>query len=307
MIYSEIAAGTSMTLDGWLCTTEAKTIILPTEDTVVDFCTCDFDCDYIELALVNPSDETDLYQNDYRSFLINLKDASSTFEFKLIASDGTEYVLNDNTYGEFFNKGFNTTQPLKAGYRLDWFKVYDSIGADIYTIRVSQTDFSNTVTKDSHKFRLIPFNEIASNKTVKMEIVQRGAILNGEDYGGMSWGNMIRVSGTFGSPKDQYDINRLQDSNYNDIDVQIKQFKEYTLQTELLPSSIGKWLTDTAVMTDDILISVNDVFNYDQYRRLAVTFTGDIETPDDYSRNVNKSFTIRFKDKVEKLKRNFVR
>lgn len=306
MIFSEIASGKEMKLAGWLCSTPAKVIILPEEETLVDFCTCFFVCDYEEDAYVYLDDPLDEYKNDYRSILITLKDSSSTYEFFLVDSTDSEIALVDNTYGQLFDVGFNTVQPLKVGYRVDWVKVYELLGVGQYRIRVKQTDFGNTVTVDSHKFNLRVFNEVQSNHTVKIETVQTGKVLNGEDYGGMDWANMIRIKGTFKGESPQYEIDRVQDANYQDIDIQVEKFNQYTLQTELLPSSIGDIITDYVALTDKIEVSTNDIFNYKQYRQLPVTFTGDLESGEDYSRNNRKRFTVTFKDVDSKLKRNFV-
>lgn len=306
MIFNEIAAGKEMKLAGWLCSTPAKVIILPKEETLLDFCTCFFICDYEENAYADLNDPEDKYKNDYRSILITLKDSSSSYEFFLVDSQENEVPLIDNTYGELFDVGFNTMQPLKAGYRLEWVKVLELLGVDQYRIRVKQTDFGNAITKDSHKFNLRTFDEVQSNHSVKIETVQTGKVLNGEDYGGMEWVNMIRVNGTFKGETPQYEIDRVQDANYRDIDIQIEKFNQYTLETGLLPSSIGDVITEYVALTDKIEISTNDIFNYKQYRQLPVTFTGDLEAGPDYSKNNRKRFTVTFKDYESKLKRNFI-
>jgi hypothetical protein len=306
MIFSEITAGKEMILGGWLCSTPAKVITIPTEADVVDFCTCNFICDYEEDAYTFLTDPTDEYKNDYRSVLITLRDASSSYEFFLVNSSDVEIPLIDNTYGELFDLGFNTKQPLKAGYRIDWVKVFELLGVGKYKIRVKQTDFSNTITVDSHTFNVREFNELQSNHTVKLEYVQTGQVLNGENYSGMEWRNMVRIKGTFKGEAPQYEQDRVQDANYKDIDIQVEKFNQYSLSTELLPDFIGDLITDGVALTDVIYISTNDIFNYKQYRKLEVTFTGDLEPGEDYSRNNRKPFVVTFKDAKSKLKRNFV-
>ena len=134
MIISEITPGKQMILGGVNCRTPSKVIKLPTVEDVV--CACGFVSFYEELAFTNQDDETDTYRNDFKSILINLLDDSSTYEFSLIGSDGTETIL-DATYGTLFDKGFNTLQPLKVGFRIDWFKVFSSLGGDVYKNRNS--------------------------------------------------------------------------------------------------------------------------------------------------------------------------
>ncbi|PHR23617.1 MAG: hypothetical protein COA36_16940 [Desulfotalea sp.] len=306
MIFSTITLGKEMALRGWLCTENGLGIELPKVSDVVDFCTCSFMCNYNEKVWVFPSDLTNTYKNDYRSVLVTLRDTTSSYTFKVIKADGTEINLIDNTYGELFDVGFNTTQPLKAGYRIDWVLIYNAFGAGNYQIEVTQTDFGTTVTALSHVFTVQVWNELASNMSVKVEFVQMGAILNGEDYRGMEWSNMVRINGKFGSLAPEYEINRLVDSNQRDIDIQTTKVNKYTLECALLPDFIGDMFTDNIVLTDSIFISVNDIFNYKQYRRLEVTFDGSIDAGDDYSTNNRKLFKVSLKDKATLQKRNFL-
>ena len=304
MIFQEITPGKQMALRGWSCKTPSKVITIPKEEDVIEFCTCNFFCDYTEKAFAYPEDENDTYRNDYKSFLISLKDDTSTYEFTLITPSGN-VLLTDNTFGELFDKGFNPDQPLQVGFRLDWFKVLPVYGEGIYQIQIKQTDFGNPVTVKSHKYKLEKWDEIRSDLTVKIEFTQKGKVLNGLDFTGLNWRNMLRVEGRFGNESYNYEINRLQDSNYEDLDVQTLKSNNYQLRTLLISSEIGDTITDNLLLTDEIQISVNDVFNYKQYRQLDVVFEGSVETNEDYARNNMKFFTITFKDKFAKLKRNF--
>jgi hypothetical protein len=306
MIFEEITPDKQMRLAGWSCTTPSRVITIPEEDPVLEFCPCDFFCEHKEFVFVNPEDPTDPYTNDYKGILINLRDSGSSYEFFIVDSSGVETPLIDNTYGELFDVGFNTLQPLKAGYRVDWVLVYNALGGGVYKIRIKQTDFGNTVEFNSDKFRVSVYNETAADGTVKIETVQRGTFLNGEDYEGMEWPNMVRIEGHFGDHKPQYELNRLQNSLREDVDVQINAFDQYTLQTKPLPNTIGDKIANQDVFTDEIFISNYDVLGYRQYRRLPVVFEGTIDNSDDYRRNSKKPFQIVFKDKTSKEKRNFV-
>lgn len=306
MIFEEVVSGKDMLLAGWLCRASGRVIEFPRTKPESEFCLCSWMCDYTENAWVFPDDVDDSYKNDYKAFLATLLDASSTNTFTLIDASENEYILNDSTYGEYFPLGFNTVQPLKVGYRIDWIKVYDLLGGGYYTVKSEQVDFGNTTETISHKYHVRLFDVKASNHSIKLETVQTGIILNGEDYGGMEWKNMVRIKGTFGAIAPQYEINRLQDSDRRDIDVQTSKFNQYTLSTELIPDFIGDIITDDNVLTDQIFISVNDIFNYKQYRRLEVVFDGSITAGDDYSMNNRKTFAVTMKDRYTKLKRHFV-
>ena len=305
MILSEITAGKQMILGGVNCRTPSKVIKLPTVEDVV--CACgfvSFSCDYEELAFTNQDDETDTYRNDFKSILINLLDDSSSYEFSLIASDGTETIL-DATYGTLFDKGFNTLQPLKVGFRIDWFKVFNLLGGDVYKIRIKQTDFETEIVTDSHNIKLMKYSELASQGTVKIETVQKGVYLQGQNFEGMNWSNMNRVVADFGNESQQTEVSRLKDANYKDFDIQNEYFYQYTLSTNLLPSEIADFILNNDIKTDEIFISNYDVYAYRQYKDLEVIAEGTTEPSEDYVRNKNKKFNITFNDKTKNLKRNF--
>jgi len=305
MILSEITAGKKMILGGVSCRTPSKVIKLPTVEDVV--CACgfvSFSCDYEELAFTNQNDETDTYRNDFKSILINLLDDSSTYEFSLIGSDGTETILNA-TYGTLFDKGFNTLQPLKVGFRIDWFKVFNLLGGDVYKIRIKQTDFETEIVTDSHNIKLMKYSELASQGTVKIETVQKGVYLQGQNFEGMNWSNMNRVVADFGNESQQTEVSRLKDANYKDFDIQNEYFYQYTLSTNLLPSEIADFILNNDIKTDEIFISNYDVYAYRQYKDLEVIAEGTTEPSEDYVRNKNKKFNITFNDKTKNLKRNF--
>jgi hypothetical protein len=306
MILSEITAGKQMILGGVSCRTPSKVIQLPTVEDLI--CSCEFvssSCNYEELAFAYPTNELDTYRNDFKSILITLLDASSSYEFFLVDSNDVEIPILDGVHGTLYGLGFNTLQPLKVGFRIDWLKVFNLLSGDIYKIRIKQTDFENTIVVDSHSIKLMQFSELASDGTVKIKTTQKGVYLSGEDYEGMNWVNMNRIVANFGNEKQQTEISRLKDGNYQDFDIQNEYYYQYTLETNLLPSPIADFLLNSDIKTDEILISNYDVYAYRQYRDLPVIHEGTIDASDDYATNINKRFTITFNDSTTNLKRNF--
>jgi len=306
MILSEITAGKQMILGGVSCRTPSKVIQLPTVEDLV--CSCEFvssSCNYEELAFAYPTNELDTYRNDFKSILITLLDASSSYEFFLVDSNDAEIPILDGVHGTLYGLGFNTLQPLKVGFRIDWLKVFNLLSGDIYKIRIKQTDFENTIVVDSHSIKLMQFSELASQDTTKIQTTQKGVYLSGEDYEGMNWVNMNRIVANFGNEKQQTEISRLKDGNYQDFDIQNEYYYQYTLETNLLPSPIADFLLNSDIKTDEILISNYDVYAYRQYRDLPVIHEGTIDSSDDYATNINKRFTITFNDSTTNLKRNF--
>lgn len=180
------------------------------------------------------------------------------------------------------------------------------LGAGFYTLKINQTNYGQTTTYESYKFHVMVYNERRLNFTVKLEIISNGETLNGLDYTNINWKNMYRIDGTFGNEEPQYEIDRLVDANRRDINVQTSKHNNYTLETQLIPLEVAEWLLNEMNLTDQIFISVNDVFNFNQYRQIPVTFEGSVTAGSDYSRNNRKRYTVTLKDKALTLRRNFV-
>lgn len=306
MIFIEDTFGKDMELWGWLCKSQGSVIQLPTIADKVGFCICKFMCDYIEKVSVFPDDPNNEYKNDYKSLITTLVDPQGSIDFVLVDSNLVEYPLDDATYGTYFPLGFNSLAPYQSGYKVDWLKVYNLLGAGFYTLKINQTNYGQTTTYESYKFHVMVYNERRLNFTVKLEIISNGETLNGLDYTNINWKNMYRIDGTFGNEEPQYEIDRLVDANRRDINVQTSKHNNYTLETQLIPLEVAEWLLNEMNLTDQIFISVNDVFNFNQYRQIPVTFEGSVTAGSDYSRNNRKRYTVTLKDKALTLRRNFV-
>ena len=149
MIFTKIATAKVMKLEGWLHEESGTVKDLPTSKDDVGYCSCDSMCEYKELATVFPSDTDNTFKNDYRAVLVTLLDSGSTYTFEVIDSSGTATTLVNGTHGQLFNLGFNSDQPLKVGFRIDWYKIYNVLGVGDYTIKVTQTDFGVTTENTS--------------------------------------------------------------------------------------------------------------------------------------------------------------
>lgn len=302
MILKEIVSSKKMALRGWSCTTPAKVVNLPIVPQT-DICDCHSlafeNCKYEELAFADTQDKDNEFKNDYKNILIQLLDASSTHEFFLVDSNDIEYALDDDTYGEVFASG------LRVGYKLSWCKVLEELGGGAYKIRIKQTDFGNTISIDSHKFKLMKYSELAAQDTVKIETVKRGESIKGFDYTNLDWQNMIRLVAHFGNEKHNSEIERIKDSNYVDYDIQTSIEYTYTLDTHLLPSFIADTILNSDVLTDNIFITNYDAYAYRDYVRLPVVFNGDMDSSEDFVKNNKKRFSIEFKDNSQNVNRNF--
>ena len=92
------------------------------------------ECCYIHKVLASLTD-SDLFKNDFSGFYHKRQTPGETCEFVMVdLATTTEYVLNDNTYGEF--KDFNSiqNQPNLTLFRLEWREVLTLLGSGPYKV-----------------------------------------------------------------------------------------------------------------------------------------------------------------------------
>jgi len=302
MITTDITPGIQMKFARWMCSTVGSVITIPDPETELDFCLCKFDCDTVEMAFYGEDDDD--YENDQTAILIDMLDASSTFDFKLISSDGTETDLdNTNTYGTFFKKGFNLIQPFKAGYLVNWKSVGDTLGPGRYKIQSTQTDFQVDTVKLSHFFQVQTFDERSSNKTVRIKTVNSGTIQNGIDYRGMEWVESVRIPAEFNNYTPELIIDTEEDSLGSPVEIQKKLERSYTLETSPMRAKVLIPIIEDKLMANKIIIDIYDVFSFIQTKKLSV-FPDSIEPGAEHSGTSLRKFSITFKATDKIIKRN---
>lgn len=224
----------------------------------VQFCICDYVCEYEEKAFF---DFTAGEENkDITPILANVLDPLGTIEFFLVDGDN-EIALNDNTYGEFFPLGFNTDNPTKSGYRLDWNLVFTNNGAGLYRIKTVVTNFSAPEEILSYKYRLIQYTEENAHGTVLITTIHNGFVVGGLDYTGLNWENRIRVEGEL---KDYQPI--TENTNFLNTDRSIRQIQqsvisEYDLLVRSVPQEVFLPLFNDRLLANTILINDYNLFN----------------------------------------------
>ena len=284
-----------MTYGGHACTTTSTLITIPTPEPESEFCICEYVCEFTEKAFHFESNPDDERRNDFYPLLINLSSNSSTFEFKLKDTvTGVEYDLNDNTYGVFFDIGSLPSQPLKAGYKVDWLKVKQIIGNGTYRVLATVNNYGTEVSFESHKFLVCPFNETRANDTVKIVTENQGIIVGGEDYDGISWTRSVRINGRFGLKTPNVEVSTQETELRKLTQIQDKVLKEYTLETELLPSEITNMLMYNDMLANEIKIYDYQLFANEIYNGILVRLeSADVEY---FEQNPNSKYEITFKD-----------
>ncbi len=294
---------TPMTFTEMSCNLSTGSASLPQEIPNIDFCFCDYECDFIEEVFAQVGATS--YENDISSFLFDVPDtATGSFDLVLIQSDGTQINLTDNTYGIYYGLG-TLSQSTKGGYRVEWEKVADLLGFGSYTFRLSETNYNNTVSTTSHCYKLLPYDPVLCDRTVKIQTVHNGCILGGFDYTGLDWLKSVRIPADFGDKTPRLETDNYINTQYKKKQIRDEVINEYTLSTERLPSYILNPLINDQLLANEVFITTYNLFSFEDLRDLEVYFTEVSEV--NYAGNTSKkaTYSMKFEEKTQNIiKRN---
>ena len=284
---------------------ETPVVNLPTEGVSIDFCVCNYVCEYENNVFASLTDSAD-YKNDKTSFLIGLTANSSILEITLVGPDD-ETVITDDTFGEYFSKGSftNTDNQINyVGFIANWNNILSIKGAGLYYFKFKETVFSQDYESESIKYKLQNYNEAQANKTIRFKFIQNGIIENGLDYTGLNWQVQIRIKA-----KLKYLGFTLEQDNYLTSSrtirqIQDKKIRNFEIETYLIPSAVGNIL-ETGVLANNILISNYDFFAYELLDDLAITITENSDFKGNYNTNNQGSFVFTAEERTQNsIKRN---
>lgn len=229
---------------------------------LLDFCYCDYECDYFEYAFWS---DGDWYENDKTSVIVNLQDQNGSVSVKVNEEDVTEDVAEIFDYG------------TRKGFIIDWKLVANEFGNGDYKINVTINEFGKDIKKSSHNYRVTPFNPILAERTIKLETVNTGIIQNGFDYRGLKWPQSIRVFG-----KLTYNP-VLTTDQYEDLDREFQTFQssvrdDFKLSLHYMPSSVYEQLWRNDLLSTEIKVSNYGTFDFKQFRRkkLSISEFGEV-------------------------------
>ena len=281
-------------------------VSLPEVGPQIDFCTCDYECEYINYVFADLTSTED-FKNDKSSFLIGLSDNSSTLDIVLIDSSGNETIINDNTLGEYFAKGsFDKTanQTNYAGFIADWKKILTIKGAGQYYFRFTETTFGEEFVTESVKYQLLPYNENIVYKTIRFKFIQNGLIESGLDYRGLNWEIQVRIKGKVNKLPSILEKDTYFTPQRKKTQIQSKKIKAFEIETGLIPESIGG-LIEENTLANDILITNYDWFAYEKLVDFSVDITEISDFKGNYKLNSLGSFVFAAEERTQNtVKRN---
>jgi hypothetical protein len=265
------------------------------------------ECCYTHNVFADLSSGED-FRNDYSGFWHQKQLSTETADFFLYEySSGTEYPLNNGTYGQYFGFGYYPQNVNLKGYRVDWKKVLQVRGAGAFKIIKRVVIAGVPLEFPSITFTLRPFSWKFANTTVRMDIVMNGRLERlGVDFKGTGWKHSLRVPGFFGRREPKFEEDNLIGRDYESTQVSMNQNNEYKFQTNLIPSCLTSEIIDFMLFANDIYMNDYNLNNHSySFQKFGVKLSNNDGTR--YGVKTRKaSLNLVFSDKVvNAIKRNY--
>ena len=287
------------------CATDIPFVQLPDSITALDFCVCDYVCDYEEPVFGYLDDLTDEYRNDKSSFIGEKTDSSASILATLKnVNTGVDYIISDNTLGIYYPAGTLPDRPLYIAFIADWGKILNVLGAGLYQIEFKETVFGVDYIQDSVKYRLYPFTEVLANETVKFEFVQNGVKENGLDYTGLNFSYQFRLNGSFGNKQVIFETDTFLTGSRKVTQIQDKTRFSYEFTSSLVDATVLNSIWEIGINANDTLVTDYGLFASERFTKVSVV-TSDSPEISHYKNNPLNSVKITFEDRVQNnVKRN---
>lgn len=258
----------------------------------------------------------DALKNDFTS-IIKREGSGSAITFWLLDEYCNELAeLNDDTYGEYFAKGFvNAPLPFPGfppqfvfqnqykGYKVDWKKVLQVLGHGYYKIKIKEVGPKGTIEECSCLFELCQFTEERADETIRFEVTQNGKTLNEDlDYRYFNWKQQYRIYGFFGHTQRRLEQDNYLDKNRITTQIQDQIIHEYSCESYFFPSCLRPVL-DSILLANEILISDYNILNTDDLKNISVIPTSiDSEY---FGKSTKVADEIKFEERrKDRIKRN---
>ena len=294
-----------MVLSEYAITQDSNSITIPSQPPAVDFCYCDFECEYEELKFASIGGDD--YKNDFAYHLAELVDSSGTIVFDLYKNGSLVSSIVNDIYGTYYPIGSLTDHPLKSGFIMSFEKIYTLLGGGQYYLKISTTNFTRLVEKETQKYKLRLFSEVAANKTAVIKTTQNGYIQGGLDYTGLNWGLEFRVAGKLLYTVPDFEKETYLSSSRKETQIQDQIINNFSLECDFIPSIISRDLIENSMLANEFLIMDYNLWNDASllYQDKSVYPEG-VEEAEYFARSRNGNYTFAFSDKIKNLvKRNY--
>lgn len=221
------------------------------------------ECCYTHKVLAS-SNDADIYKNDFSGFYHKRQISSETCKFVLIdMSDGSEYDLDNGTYGTFKNFGSISAQPDLTTFVLDWRLVLMDLGVGSYKVVKRVNLVGIAVEIEYLVYNLAEYSTSNANGTARIDVTMSGLLEKQNiDFTGSDFADSLRVPGFFGRREPKWEEDNLIDRNYKKNQISMKQTNEYKFQTNLVPDCITEVIYDFMLFSDDIRLNDYNLNNH---------------------------------------------
>ena len=299
-ITTQIPLTTSMASNGYYGFDGVTLVTEKTPEVAIDFPFYVYECCYDELAFW--AEGGNPYQNDKKSFLVDIQDPNGTYTLTLMGEGQSVNLNNNNILGTPFALG-DLEQPTKAGYIIDWKKVNDNLGSGIYCVKVEVNEFGKDLVQNSHNFRVMQFSLEAADGTIRLDSINSGFILNGTNYVDMTWPRWLRLAVEFNEVAPELEIENLLTSQYRPSQVQQKTRDQYTIKTGLIPSGVYEQLKSD-LKSDQLTLNTYDIFGFRKLENTPIALTEISELKTSYAQTRSGVVEFSLQNKKLELKRN---
>lgn len=238
-----------------------------------EFCTCITQC-IPNLVAFTDEIGTDFYKNDFTSFFIPTVNtifvAGSVVTGTITDVDtGISTTLVDATYGDLYVGNHYWW------YKLDWYKVYNTLGYGTYQIEVNEVNnfgggFLNQLC--SQKYTLKKYTDKSAQGTVRIETFQQGKLHHGNNYSSLTTGSIsipfpfeqqTRLKGalTFSSNEDEAYHLVLNNSLRSTLQVKDQVRPAYNLNLFLVSAQQVSRVIFDELFGNEVYVTDYNVFN----------------------------------------------
>jgi hypothetical protein len=205
-------------------------------------------------------------KNDFWPFLRCYEASISAVELFLFRPHDPSFAdvaLDDNTLGEFFELGFHSDEKGKEyiGYKIDWRKVLDAHGPEVYQIRADKTGIFPNLTSDFEFNNNVHFNlknytaELADgtiriafeNSAILKDIYKQGKRI----YYPPKWGGQIRLNGILTGNNADYEKTYTKYNNESLRQVSDRQIPKFRMRIELAPEEVHNFVATEVMQADN--------------------------------------------------------
>ena len=296
----------------WLCSQyEAKAIRIrdysaPDDRSFVNPSGCSGGIDVFAQDSADPNYKS--YKNDYHTFYYELPIDTDTITLTLQKEGIDVSAITDDTYGTYYAAGTIDDYPLYVIFKMDFYKIYNSLGAGSYNLKVERTEFGvseTAITESCFNVRL--FNWKLANETVRIDVVLNNNLTNTFNFLGLNLENSLRLPGFFEKIEPDFERDNIKYANDEFEQIRDEKINKYKLFIYPIEECKMEMIKDVFLLANEIKISdfnrdnynyelnevavlpdeLNSLVSHHLARKQSMEYTFKIRKQNDYAENCN--------------------